>query len=258
MERSKQIEALAQTEEEKMLLLRVCDRLERAEEREIPAATAFLSLREQALVSQILPACQFFGGTALAERKIAFYLPDYLSQEDFFSDGPIVCIRASFYEENALSHRDLLGALMGSGIRRDAVGDICLHEKSCDLFVLSELSSYLLNNLTSAGRHHLKLEQIPLEAAVKLPQKFQEIRITVSSLRLDSVLSAAFHLSRGDTAAAIRAGKAERNNLTCLNPDRAVEECDTLSLRGYGKLKLCSVNGETRKGRIALTVGIYR
>lgn len=256
MER-RQIEAVAQTQEETMLLLRVCDKLERAMQREMPASTAFLSPHEQALVMQLLPNCRFFGGTRLAERKIAFYLPEYLTQEDFFSDGPICCIRASFYEENSLSHRDILGALMGTGIRRDAVGDICLHEKFCDFFVLSELQRYLLDNLTSAGRHHLKPEQIPLDAAVKLPQKMKEIRITVSSLRLDDVISAAFHLSRSHTVDAIRAGKAERNSLICLKPDRIVEENDELSLRGCGKLKILSMNGETRKGRIALTVGIY-
>lgn len=258
MESNKQIEAIAQTQEEKMLLLRVCERLNRAHQRDIPAATSFLSLHEQALIKEIIPDCRFFGGTALAERKAAFYLPEYLTMEDYFSDGPIACIRASFYEDNALSHRDILGALMGSGIRRDAVGDICLHEKTCDFFVLSELTRYLLDNLTSAGRHHLHLEQIPLEDAIKLPQKMKELRITVSSLRLDGILSAAFHLSRGDTADAIRAGRAEKNSLTCLKPDRTVEENDEISLRGSGKMKILSIDGETRKGKIALTVGIYQ
>lgn len=40
MER-RQIEAVAQTQEETMLLLRVCDKLERAMQREMPASTAF-------------------------------------------------------------------------------------------------------------------------------------------------------------------------------------------------------------------------
>lgn len=258
MEASRIIESITRTEEEKMLLLRVCDKLQRAIQREMPASTAFLSPHEQALTKQIIPDCSFYGGTALAERKIAFYLPEYLTQEDYFSDGPIACIRASFFEENAISHRDILGALMGTGIRRDAVGDLCLHERTCDIFVLSELVRYLLDNLTSAGRHHLKLEQIALEEAVKLPQKMKEIRITVSSMRFDGILSAAFHLSRGDTADAIRAGKAERNSLTCMKPDKMVEENDEISLRGSGKMKILGINGETRKGRIALTIGIYQ
>lgn len=257
MERNRQIAAIAESEEERMLLVRVCDRLERAQQRQTPAVTAFLTQREQALVQMLLPQCRFFGGIQTAERKVAFYLPDYLEEADYFEDGPIACIRASFYEENALTHRDILGALMGAGLRRDAVGDICLQEASCDIFILSDLERYLLDNLTEAGRHHLRLQPIALSEARKAPQKLKELRITVSSLRLDGVISAAFHLSRGSAAEAIRAGKAAVNSLTCLKPDRAVSEGDELSVRGYGKMKILHADGETRKGRLALTVGIY-
>lgn len=257
MDRNRQIAAIAESEEERMLLVRVCDRIERAMERDTPAATAFLSQREQALVKLLLPDCRFFGGVANAERKAAYYLPDYLDEAHYFADGPIACVRASFYEANALSHRDILGALMGTGIRRDAVGDICLHEKDCDIFILAELERYLLDNLTEAGRQHLRLAPIPLSEARKEPQKLKELRVTVSSLRLDGVIAAAFHLSRGAALEAIRAGKAQINSLTCLKPDRAVEVGDELALRGCGKLKILREDGETRKGRLALTVGIY-
>ncbi len=257
MERNRQIAAIAESEEERMLLVRVCDRLERAAQRQTPAATAFLSQREQALVRLLLPECRFFGGIPEAERKIAYWLPDYIEEEDYFTGGPIVCLRASFYEENALTHRDVLGALMGAGIRRDAVGDICLHETSCDMFVLAELERYLLDNLTGAGRQHLRLEPIALSEAKKAPQKIKELRVTVSSLRLDGVIAAAFHMSRGSACDAIHAGKCAVNSLTCCKPDRAVAEGDELSVRGCGKLKILQSGGETRKGRLALTVGIY-
>lgn len=257
MDRNRQIAAIAESEAERMLLVRVCDRLERAMQRDMPAATAFLSQREQALVRLLLPYCRFFGGISNAERKLAFWLPDYLTEEDYFADGPIACLRASFYEENALTHRDILGALMGTGIRRDAVGDICLHGSSCDIFLLAELERYLLDNLTEAGRQRLRLAPIALSDAVKAPQKMKELRVTVSSMRLDGVISAAFHLSRGAALDAIRAGRAQINSLICLKPDRAVAEGDELSVRGCGKGKLLRIDGETRKGRLAITVGIY-
>lgn len=257
MERSQQIAAVAESEEERMLLLRVCDRLTRARDRDIPTATAFLSPREQALVKQILPWVCFYG-VGEAERKVAYYLPAYLTEEDFFEDGPVACLRGSFYEANALSHRDVLGALMGAGIRRDTVGDICIHEKFCDIFVQTDLVSYLLDNLRQAGRQSLRLEQIPLRQAEVRRQEMKILRVTVSSLRLDSVLSAAFHLSRGAAAEAIRAGTAARNSLTCLKPDKAIAAEDTLSLRGKGKLRVLEITGETKKGRIALSLGIFQ
>lgn len=258
MDRLNRVAALTREKEEQMLLIRALDKLERGMEREIPVHTAFLSSREQALLRQLLPNCRFFGGTEHAERKIAYYLPDYLTREDYFSvDGPISCLRCRFYEEGAVGHRDLLGALMGTGIRRDAVGDLCVRDRDCDIFVLSDLEHYLLDNLISAGRQHLQIEKIPLAEAIKPPQQMKELHVTVSTLRFDSVLSAGFHLSRSATADAIRAGLASLDSLTCLKPDRTVQEGSELSLRGKGKLKLLSVDGITRKGRQGLTLGIY-
>ncbi len=151
----------------------------------------------------------------------------------------------------------MLGALMGCGIRREAVGDLCLQPRQCDLFVTAELAPYLLDNLTSAGRAHLTLTRIAPSQADRPPQALQELRVTVSSPRLDSVISAAFHLSRGSAADAVAAGRVNLNDLTCLKPDRAVQENDTVSVRGLGKLRVLALGGLTKKGRLALTLGKY-
>ena len=146
---------------------------------------------------------------------------------------------------------------VGCGIRREAVGDLCLRPRQCDLFVTAELAPYLLDNLTSAGRAHLTLTRIAPSQADRPPQALQELRVTVSSPRLDSVISAAFHLSRGSAADAVAAGRVNLHDLTCLKPDRAVQENDTVSVRGLGKLRVLSLGGLTKKGRLALTLGKY-
>ncbi|MFQ6964003.1 MAG: RNA-binding protein [Oscillospiraceae bacterium] len=231
MDRKKQIAALTDDEGERLLLAQACERLTRAEQRGIPAATVFLTPREQALLRQLLPQCRFWGGTPDAERAVAYWLPEYEDEDDYRENGPVACLRAAFFEENAVGHRDMLGALMGCGIRREAVGDLCLQPRQCDLFVTAELAPYLLDNLTSAGRAHLTLTRIALSQADRPPQALQELRVTVSSPRLDSVISAAFHLSRGSAADAVAAGRVNLNDLPCLKPDRAVQENDTVSVR---------------------------
>ena len=156
MDRKNQIQAVTDSEEEQRLLVRVCDKLDRGYEREVPVSTSFLTPREQALVRQLLPHTQFWGGVEEADRKVAYYLPDYMTKEDYFQGDVISCIRGTFYEADSLSHRDVLGALMGAGIRRDAIGDIIIRDRSCEFFLLWELTNYLLDNLTSAGRQHLR------------------------------------------------------------------------------------------------------
>ena len=258
MDRKNRIRAVAESEEEQMLLIKVCDKLDRGYEREMPVSTAFMTPREQVLVKQLLPHAKFWGGTEDADRKVAYYLPDYMTCEDYFGDDVITCIRGSFYDADSLTHRDVLGALMGAGIRRDAIGDIIIREKCCEFFLLADLTKYLLDNLTSAGRQHLHLEQVDPATVEKPPQAMKELRVTVSSLRLDSVLSAAFHLSRGKTAEAIQGGRVNLNSLTCIKPDKQVNVGDELSLRGAGKLRLLAIHGQTKKDRTAITVGIFQ
>ena len=258
MDRKNRIRAVAESEEEQMLLIKACDKLDRGYEREMPVSTAFLTPREQVLVKQILPHAEFWGGTDGADRKVAYYVPEYMTREDYFGSDVINCIRGSFYDADSLSHRDVLGALMGAGIRRDAIGDIIIREKCCEFFLLADLTKYLLDNLTSAGRQHLHLEQVDPTSVEKPPQDMKELRVTVSSLRLDSVLSAAFHLSRGKTAEAIQGGRVNLNSLTCIKPDKQVAVNDEISLRGAGKLRLLEIHGQTKKDRTAITVGIFQ
>ena len=199
----------------------------------------------------------FFGGMEDSERTVACYLPDYMTEEAFFENGPIACLRAAFYGKDVLTHRDILGALMGTGLRRDAVGDIWVQQGQCDFFVLSELVPYLMDNLTSAGRTALHVEQIPLSAAQRLPQRMRRLRITVSSPRLDGVLSAAFPLSLAGAAQAVAGGRVSLNDICCLKPEKQLAPGDVIALRGRGKLRVLSLDGETKKGRQALTIGIY-
>lgn len=258
MDRRKEIAHLAEGEDERMCLIRAVDRLERGKERDIPTATAFLTPREQALLRAVLPDCRFWGGTDGAERAVAYWLPDYLTREDYFSEGVIDCLRGSFYEKDALSHRDVLGAMMGAGIRRDAVGDIYVRETCFECFVSADLTRYLLDNMTQAGRQHLRLAVIDPAEVVAPAQTLKSMRLSVASLRLDCVLAAAFHLSRGDASNAIRAGAAAVDGLPCEKPDRQLIEGETLSLRGKGKLRILEQSGQTKRGRIALTVGMYQ
>ncbi len=244
-----------------MLLAKVWDKINAGLRRGIPANSCFLSPRELEMTRFLfgdLEGLHSFGGYEDAERRMLVYLPDYLDPASLYEeDGPLVCLRAGFYENDSPSHRDFLGALMGAGIAREAVGDICVGTGRCDFFVTAEIAPYLLQNFTGAGRTKLHLEAIPLSDFQAPELKFQEIRDTVASLRLDSVLSSGFRISRGLAAQYIEAGKAAIDGLPCEKPDRTVPAGAKLSLRGLGKLKLEAVNGQTKKGRISIIIHRY-
>ncbi len=260
MDRSN-IDKIAKTPEDRMLLAKVWDKINAGMRKNIPANTSFLSLREldmtNYLFGQATGLCAF-GGFPDAERKMLVYLPDYLDENALYEeDSPIVCLRASFYEGDTPSHRDFLGALMGAGIARETVGDICVGKGYCDFFVVSEIAPYIEQNFLSAGRTKLRLQRIPLtEASVPQPET-KEIRDTVSSLRLDSVIASGFRIGRSAAAGYITAGKVAIDGLPCEKPDKAVPEGAKISVRGLGKIQLINVGGQTRKGRISITINRY-
>ncbi len=260
MEKREQIAHLAASEQEAILLARVYERMAGAARRGIPAASCFLSPHEQALCEQLLRGMdvRFFGGTEDAERRVCVFLPEYL-EESWLStdDAPVAAVRASFYEKDALSHRDILGGLMGCGIKRETVGDIYVSQGRCECFLLREIVPYVLQNFTGAGRTKLRLETIPLSSVAPPEQATKEIRSTLASLRLDAVVSAGFGLARGKAAALIEGGRVALNHTQCLKPDRLTDEGDVISVRSLGKLRLETVGGRTKKDRISVTVLRY-
>lgn len=260
MERSN-IDKIAKTPEDKLLLAKLWDKLNAGIRKNIMASTGFLSLREQELARFLfgqVDGLYCFGGYEDAERKMLVYLPDYLDEDALWDeDSPLVCLRATFYDGDSLTHRDFLGALMGTGITRECIGDICVGKGSCDFFTTGEIAPYLLQSFTGAGRTRLRLEQIGL-SQVNIPEpEIKEIRDTLASLRLDSVISSGFRISRGVAAQHITAGRATIDGLPCEKPDKAVVAGQKISVRGLGKILLAAVNGQTKKGRISIVIHRY-
>ena len=260
MDRSN-IEKIAQSPEDRVLLAKLWDKIQAGIRRCIPANTCFLSPREQEMAQYLFgaePGLVFFGGYEDAERKLLVYLPEYLEEDSLYEDdSPLVCLRATFFEEDTLTHRDFLGSLMGAGIARETVGDICVGRGYCDFFVTAEIAPYVEQSFFSAGRTKLHLSRISLRDANIPEPEIKEVKDTVASLRLDSVISSGFRIGRSLAAQYVSAGKAAVDGLPCEKPDKAVCEGMKISVRGLGKIKLAVVNGKTKKDRISVIIHRY-
>ncbi len=256
----KNIDFIAKTPDDKLVLAKVWDKINGGIRKNILSSTCFLSERELEMTRYLfgdLEGLHPFGGYENAQRKMLIYLPEYMDETALWEDGPVHCLRASFYQGDTPTHRDFLGALIGSGVAREAIGDICVGCGTCDFFVTEEVSPYLLQSFTDAGRTRLHICQIPL-SDVRIPEeKFIEIRDTLASLRLDSIVSSGFRIPRSQAAQLICAGKASVNELPCEKPDRAICQSDTVGVRGQGKIQLSSVGGQSKKGRLCVIIKKY-
>ena len=255
------IDKIAQSAEDRLLLAKLWDKIHAGMRKNIIACTGFLSLREQDMAHYLFGQCSGlypFGGYEGAERCMLVYLPEYLDETALYDqDSPVACLRATFYEKDSPTHRDFLGALMGAGIARETVGDICVGAGQCDFFVTAEIAPYVLQSFSGAGRIKLRLQQIPLADAQIPEPETKQLRDTLSSLRLDSVISSGFRIGRSLAAQYILSGKAAIDGLPCEKPDKAVMQGAKISVRGLGKICLTSVNGQTKKGRISVTIDRY-
>ncbi len=255
------IEKIAHSSEDRLLLAKLWDKVNAGMRKNIPENTCFLSPRELEMARYLFgeqDGLYPFGGYENAERKMLVFLPDYLDKTALYDENsPCICMRATFFQGDSPSHRDFLGALMGAGIGRETVGDICVDKGSCDFFVTAEIAPYLQQNFNSARRTKLRLQQVPLmEANIPEPE-VGEIRDTLASLRLDSVISSGFRIGRNLAVQYIASGKAAIDGLPCEKPDKPVPEGAKISVRGLGKIQLAGINGKTKKDRISVIIHRY-
>ena len=195
----------------------------------------------------------FFGGYENAERRIAAFHDG--NEPEWF---PIATLELRWNAKFAdAKHRDLLGAVMGLGLERDATGDVCIGAQPgvAYLFCTEDIAGYISANLESAGRASLK---IGYASEVDIaPPEGSELRVTVQNLRMDAVLAAGYKLSRSEAQKLIAAGLVKLNHVVEQRSDVRVEEGFLISARGYGRLRIDEVQGETRKGRIGVMLFRY-
>ena len=255
MDRRQLLDRAAQSGEERILLAHILDKCEQSRQRNIPAATDFLSPAEQRAAQDLLHAAAihegyaFRGGYERAERRMLLFLPDWQEEADESE--------CTYRREDTLTHRDFLGSLMAQGITREKLGDILVSEGLCDLIVSRDIAPYLLQNVTSAGRVKLSVSEIGL-SDLNIPElKVKEIRDTVSTLRLDAVAASGFSMSRGKAQELISSGRVQLNHRETLKADAPVVQGDVISARGLGKFEVAEVGGLSKKGRTALLLRRY-
>ena len=261
MDKGALLDRLGAAGEERLALSRVLDRYEQSRRRGTGEATDFLTPQQRLRSLELLRlagagesdyVCT--GGYPEAERQVILFLPDWLEEPE----EELAFLRAAFHGgDSSLTHRDVLGSLMGLGVTRERVGDILISDHSADVVVAPSLVEFLLQNWDSAGRVRLEVSLIGREELTAPQVQVKEVRDTVSSLRLDAVVASAFSLSRGKAAELIAAGKVAMDHVPCEKGDKPVAEGAVISVRGLGKARLTECGRVTKKGRIALTIERY-
>ncbi len=192
------------------------------------------------------------GGFANAERvKAAFVSDDFYGPPDFGIACFLACWDKRYYD---LSHRDILGAFMGTGCRREAMGDIVFVPEGAQFVAEKSLANYLMGNLTQIGAAPVTLQEISRENLLQKEEKVKVISATVADLRLDAVAAAGYGVSRSRMADEIKGLNIKVNWKEAKKAAQPVSEGDIISFRGRGRVEVAEIRGTTKKGRISVTL----
>lgn len=243
-------------ENETLLKKRLAELSHRAFERSYTTYSTFLNLQEISILKSLKVDSKYslFGGYENADRCVAAF-----SNDEIYS-YPIVCIKIKPLQQkfsDKLTHRDFLGALMNLGIEREMLGDIKIINNEGYLFCLDKISQYIVDNLSSIKHTSVKCKIID-----DIPELFNQIpdeeEYIVSSLRIDTVVSAVFKMSRNSASQLINQEKIFINSKTVYKDSIQLKEGDVVSVRGYGKFIYSQTVNETRKHKMVVAIRLYR
>lgn len=246
-------EELLKGVENRDVIARVIDLADRAIKTWEVVLTDFLSPPEIAQSQQMfsrLTEVQVvaWGGYPQAERqRIAIARAEVPLEQSQVATAALE-IAGNFLFDTA-THRDFLGAMLGTGIVREKTGDIIvLGERGAQAVVAPELVEFLEINLLQVRSVPVKTQRIDLsELKIREPKK-KEMTTVEASLRLDAIASAGFGMSRSKMVELIDGGDVRVNWKEVTSASTSVKPGDLIAIRGKGRLEVGEV-AVTKKER---------
>lgn len=254
-------------EADRLLAAKILDKIEFTQTRNKITNTDFLDMYQKTLVHKLLNGLKinnyiFYGGFEEAERTIVIFYPDKFNESIVQkSYSNIMCIIEIILPnelKGKYNHRDYLGGLMKLGIKREKIGDIIVFNEGAHIIILNEISEYTKTSLAELTRFSKSNIQIKNIDQIHIQEiKKEEIRIIVSSLRLDNIVSELAKTSRTKAEEIIRTERVLVNFETTTKDSKLLKQEDIITIRGKGRFKLLEIMGNTKKGRFIVKVEKY-
>ncbi|KAB8315077.1 photosystem II S4 domain protein [Tolypothrix campylonemoides VB511288] len=223
--------------------------------------TDFLSPPELVEIQQVfsrLTEVEFvvWGGYPQAERRRIAIARSEMPLDQSQVAVTALDIAGNFLFDTA-THRDFLGAMLGTGIVREKTGDIIvLGERGAQVIVVPELADFLEMNLNQVRSVPVKTQRIDLsELKVREPKK-KELTTVEASLRLDAIASAGFGMSRSKMVELIDGGDVRVNWKEITQASSQVKTGDLIAIRGKGRLEVGEI-AVTKKDRYRVQLTRY-
>ena len=245
---------------EEVFVKKVLDYLDQVQYKQRLILTQFLDPYHQSIVKSVIghqDEVQVLenGGFIHSESQRIIIAPYFyeIEKEDF---EIVVCkiIYAKNFEK--LTHRDILGALMSLGIKRELFGDIVEKDKDFYLAVDRPIYEYLKDHLSMIKRSKVKFVEWDEEIEVK--NDYLVKSFIVSSFRLDKIISSFYKISRQKAAEFIRAGHVKVNHKPVEQINYLCNNKDIISFKKHGRVMFVDCNKQTRSDNYVVEGYFYK
>jgi RNA-binding protein YlmH len=195
----------------------------------------------------------YIGGHEKSERKILLIRPSYMKIEE--KELPITALQINYSKKYSnISHSDILGTLMGNGIRRDFVGDIYVYDEYAHVIVMDSIVDYLKMNISRVRNSSVTIEKISLSKIKYNESDYKNIKTTINSNRLDAIIASGFALDRKSSKKKVLNDMVKVNHRLADTPHTELVEGDLISVQGEGRILLDEIIGFSKKNRLRIII----
>jgi RNA-binding protein YlmH len=223
--------------------------------------TGFLTPLEQSvLISKLKNSALFFhtdGGLNNAERRIFCICAQPI---DIADCALFDTLKIEFFKQELefLTHRNILGSLLGLGLKRSMIGDILIGQMCAYVFVVNHKTQYIIDNLVNVGRANVRVSVSQIDSDFALPSGTVK-KSTLASLRLDNVLALGLSISRQKACELIKSESVLIDHVLQTRPSKEVGKDSVISIRKHGRIVLREVSDKsTKKNRTWVELECFR
>lgn len=238
---------------------RIGNLIQTVNDKNYPKFSYFLDEHQVCLAESVLIGLKcrnyvFYGHDNNFQRLMLCVYPEYMEQTDI--DWPVSVLNFSYNKNYNLSHKDFLGALMALQIKRELIGDMKISSGVSQIVVHNNCRDFILNNVSKVGRVGVCIDVID-DFTLDTDIKFKDITGTIASFRIDNIVALVTKLSRSKSVEIIKASRVSINHKEIIDSSCVVNFNDVITIRGYGKYKVCSDAKKTKKDRYHVTIQKY-
>ena len=146
---------------------------------------------------------------------------------------------------------------MSLKIERKTVGDISVFDGVCYTVATKEVAKLILSEVNKVKNIGVKSQICEFSDLQKPEIAKIQLRFTVTSNRLDAVISSITHLSRERAKDLITNGDVLVNSLDVNKYVKPLTGGDKITIRGFGKYVVDTCDEISKKGKIIFNISKY-